>query len=79
MSFLNISSIYEEILIKELAFVNGIFTAFRMEIPRVIKAAKIAIKSLKDFASDELKKIFTLIDELVDLIEFISQKFSLLN
>ena len=79
MSFLNTSSIYEEILIKELAFVNAIFTTFRMEIPRVIKAAKIAIKSLKDFASDELKKIFTLIDELVDLIEFISQKFRLLN
>jgi hypothetical protein len=71
-----ISYLNEDILIKELALVNSIFSRFKLDVPRVIKAAKIAINSLKDLAADELKKIFTLIDELVDLIEFIWKKFS---
>jgi len=67
--------IYDEVLIKEIALVNGIFSRFRPEIPRVFKAVKIALSSLKEFAGEALKKAITLIDELVDLIEFLWQKF----
>jgi hypothetical protein len=67
--------IYDEVLIKEIALVNGIFSRFRPEIPRVFKAVKIALNSLKEFAGEALKKAITLIDELVDLLEFLWQKF----
>jgi hypothetical protein len=68
--------IYDEVLIKEIALVNGIFSRFRPEIPRVFKAVKIALNSLKDFAKERLKKAITLIDELVDLLDFFWQKFN---
>ncbi len=79
MPFLDTVSIHEEILIKEIALVNSIFSRFKLEISRIVKVAKIVINSLKDFATDELKKIFTLMDELIDLIEFIWQKFQSKN
>ena len=63
-------------LIKEIALVNGIFSRFLPEIPRVFKAVKIALNSLKDFAEERLKKAITLIDELVDLLDFFWQKFN---
>jgi hypothetical protein len=68
--------VYDEVLIKEIALVNGIFSRFRPEIPRVFKAVKIALNSLKDFAEERLKKAITLIDELVDLLDFFWQKFN---
>lgn len=67
--------VYDEVLIKEIALVNGIFSRFRIEIPRVFKAVKTALNSLIEFAGEALKKAITLIDELVDLIEFLWQKF----
>jgi hypothetical protein len=68
--------VYDEVLIKEIALVNGIFSRFRPEIHRVLKAVKIALNSLKDFAEERLKKAITLIDELVDLLDFFWQKFN---
>lgn len=67
--------IHDEILIKEIALVNRIFSRFRPEFPRVIKAVKTAISSLKEFAGEALKMAITLIDELIDLLEFLWQKF----
>ena len=86
-AFINLSNIsltykldiHDEVLIKEIALVNGIFSRFRSELPQVFKAVKTALNSLKDFAEDSLKKAITLIDELVDLLEFFWQKFNRKN
>jgi len=67
--------IHDEVLIKEISLVNALFKRFRPNIPTVFKAVKIAISSLKEFADGALKKALTLIAELVDLIEFLWQKF----
>jgi len=68
-------SIYEESLIKEIHLVNSIFKSIkekiRYSVARLVKVLKIAMKSLIEFAADEFKNALTIIDELLDLIEFI--------
>jgi hypothetical protein len=55
--------------------VNAIFKRFRLNISRVFKAVKTALNSLKEFTEGVLKKALTIIDELIDLLEFLWQKF----
>jgi DNA-binding ferritin-like protein len=67
--------VHDEVLIKEISLVNAIFKRFRLNISRVFKAVKTALNSLKEFTEGVLKKALTIIDELIDLLEFLWQKF----
>ncbi len=59
------------ILLNEIQFVNAFFKEFIKDANngfiKAIEALKIALKSLIDFSSDRLKKLWTLASELLEL------------
>lgn len=67
--------IYQSTIIQEVELVNSIVEKYNFAIRRVFKALKIVLNSLKDFAEGKLKKALTIIEELVDLLEFLARKF----
>jgi hypothetical protein len=67
--------INKDLLIKEIALVNKIFSKFNQEIGNIIIVLKVALNSLKDFVSEELKNALIIIDELLDLISYLWKKF----
>jgi hypothetical protein len=67
--------INKDLLIKEIALVNKIFSKFNQQIGNIIIVLKVALNSLKDFVSEELKNALIIIDELLDLISYLWKKF----